>query len=257
MTHPMTMKRLEGKAALITGASKGIGRGLAAAFLSEGASVFLCARTESTLSEAAAELETIARGAGGAGGPDRVSFLAADLGDPGEAEQVARAAVERFPRLDVLVNNASILGKRAPLAELDVDTWDDVLRVNTSSLFYVTRLLIPHFIARGEGSIINVSSSVGRKGKANWGAYAVSKFGLEGFTQVLAADLLPSGIRVNSVNPGATRTEMRAVAYPAEDPLTLPTPEDISEVFVYLASDESRSVTGQAFEAREFSKSRH
>jgi NAD(P)-dependent dehydrogenase (short-subunit alcohol dehydrogenase family) len=156
----------------------------------------------------------------------------------------------------VLVNNASILGKRVPLAELDVDTWNEVLRINCSSLFYVTRPLIPHFVARGEGSIINVSSSVGRKGKANWGAYAVSKFGVEGFTQVLAAELQSSGVRVNSVNPGATRTDMRAAAYPEEDPLTLPTPEEIAEVFVYLASDESRSVTGQAFEARDYSKTR-
>jgi NAD(P)-dependent dehydrogenase (short-subunit alcohol dehydrogenase family) len=244
------MKRLEGKAALITGASKGIGRGLAATFLREGASVFLCARTESTLSAAADELETIADGSG------RVFFVAADLGDPGDAERAARAALERFPDLAILVNNASILGKRAPLAELDVTTWNEVLRINTSSLFYVTRPLIPHFVARGAGSIINVSSSVGRKGKANWGAYAVSKFGLEGFTQVLAAELQPSGVRVNSVNPGATRTDMRADAYPEEDPLTLPAPEDIAEVFVYLASDESRSVTGQAFEARDYSKTR-
>jgi NAD(P)-dependent dehydrogenase (short-subunit alcohol dehydrogenase family) len=103
---------------------------------------------------------------------------------------------------------------------------------------------------------VNVSSSVGRKGKPNWGAYAVSKFGLEGFTQVLAAELEPSGVRVNSVNPGATRTEMRAEAYPAEDPLSLPTPEEIAEVFVYLASDESRSITGRTFEARDYLKAR-
>jgi NAD(P)-dependent dehydrogenase (short-subunit alcohol dehydrogenase family) len=251
------MKRLDGKTALVTGASKGIGRGLAAAFLREGASLFLVARTESTLSAAAEELERTADGDGDGDGGDRVSFLACDLGDAGDAERAARAALERFPNLDILVNNASILGKRAPLADLDVTTWNEVLRINTSSLFYLTRPLIPHFVARGEGSIINVSSSVGRKGKANWGAYAVSKFGLEGFTQVLAAELMPSGVRVNSVNPGATRTDMRAHAYPEEDPLTLPTPEDITEVFVYLASDESRSVTGQAFEAREYSRTHH
>ena len=193
--------RLEGKAALITGASKGIGRGIAEAFLEQGASVFLCARDE-----------------------------------------------ER------LVNNASILGKRAKVEELDVATWDEVLKVNTSSLFYVTKPLIPHLKSRGEGSIINVSSSVGRRGKANWNAYAVSKFGLEAFTQVLAAELEEHGIRVNSVNPGATRTDMRAVAYPDEDPMSLPTPKDIAEVFVFLASDASDTTTGQAFEARDYMK---
>jgi NAD(P)-dependent dehydrogenase (short-subunit alcohol dehydrogenase family) len=239
--------RLQGKAALITGASRGIGLGIARAFAREGASVFLCARGEGALREAASGLE-------GAGA--RVGYAAADVSDPKSAERLVSSARARFPDLEILVNNASILGKRAPIAELDVATWDEVLRVNTSSLFYVTRPLIPHLVARGGGSIINVSSSVGRKGKPNWGAYAVSKFGLEGFTQVLAAELEAEGVRVNSVNPGATRTDMRAEAYPDEDPETLPTPDDIAEIFVHLASDESRSVTGQTFEARDYLKAR-
>jgi NAD(P)-dependent dehydrogenase (short-subunit alcohol dehydrogenase family) len=106
--------------------------------------------------------------------------------------------------------------------------------------------------ACGEGSIINVSSGVGRIRKPRWGAYAASKFGLEGLTQILAAELQPLHIRVNAVNPGGTRTTMRAAAYPEEDPLTLPTPEEITPVFVYLASDASRDVTGQSLEARDF-----
>lgn len=243
-------KRLEGKAALVTGASKGIGRGIASVFVDEGASVFLCARGERDLARAAEELQERSDR------PSAVGFLAADVGDPAEGERLARAAVERFSELSILVNNASILGRRAPLVELDADIWDEVLRINTSSLFYVTRPLIAHLVGRGGGSIINVSSSVGRRGKPNWGPYAVSKFGLEGFTQVLAAELGSSGVRVNSVNPGATRTDMRANAYPDEDPLTLPSPEDIAEIFVYLASDESRTITGQAFEARDYLKAR-
>lgn len=243
----MTERRLQCKAALITGASRGIGLGIATAFAREGASVFLCARGVDRLRDAAKKLE--AEGAA-------VGYRAADVSDPGDAEILVASALERFPDLEILVNNASILGKRAPIAELDVETWDEVIRVNTSSVFYVTRPLIPHLVSRGSGSIINVSSSVGRKGKPNWGAYAVSKFGLEGFTQVLAAELEPSGVRVNSVNPGATRTEMRAEAYPEEDPLSLPTPEEIAEVFVYLASDESRPITGQTFEARDYLKAR-
>lgn len=237
-------KRLEGKAALITGGSKGIGKGIAKVFLDEGASVFLCARGDDQLTKTASELAS--RG--------EVSFLAADVADPDDAKRLGLRAVETFPHLSILINNASILGKRAAIAELDIDTWDDVLRVNTSSLFYVTKPLVPHFVDRGDGSIINVSSSVGRRGKANWGAYAVSKFGLEGFTQVLAAELEPSGVRVNSVNPGATRTDMRASAYPDEEPTTLPTPEEIAEIFVFLASDESQTTTGQAFEARDYLK---
>jgi NAD(P)-dependent dehydrogenase (short-subunit alcohol dehydrogenase family) len=247
MILTVSERRLQGKAALITGASRGIGRGVAAAFAAEGASVFLCARGEDALQQTAKELE--ATGAA-------VGYRAGDVSDPRDAERLVASALERFPDLEILVNNASILGKRAPIAELDVATWDEVLRVNTSSLFYVTRPLIPHLVSRGGGSIINVSSSVGRKGKPNWGAYAVSKFGLEGFTQVLAAELEPAGVRVNSVNPGATRTDMRAEAYPEEDPLSLPTPEEIAEIFVHLASDESRSVTGQTFEARDYLKAR-
>lgn len=237
--------RLTGKAALVTGASKGIGRGIATAFLKEGAQVFLCARGEEGLTRVSSELESI--------GPD-VGFRAADVGDPEQAKRLVDSALSRFPDLGILVNNASILGKRGPLVDLDAPTWDEVLRINTSSLFYVTRPLLPALIGRGNGSIINVSSSVGRRGKPNWGPYAVSKFGLEGFTQVLAEELRAHGIRVNSVNPGATRTAMRAAAYPDEDPMTLPTPEEIAEVFVYLASDESASVSGQAFEARDYLK---
>jgi NAD(P)-dependent dehydrogenase (short-subunit alcohol dehydrogenase family) len=237
-------KRLEGKAALVTGASRGIGLGIAKAFAREGASLFLCARGEAALRAAAGEI-----------GGD-IAFLAADVSDPIDAERLVASALERFPSLEILVNNASILGKRGPIADLDVETWDEVIRVNTSSLFYVTRPLIAHLVALGRGSIINVSSSVGRKGKANWGAYAVSKFGLEGFTQVLAAELEGTGVRVTSVNPGATRTDMRAAAYPDEDPLTLPAPEDIAEIFIQLASDQSRSITGQTFEARDYLKPR-
>ena len=238
----MTSDRLAGQAALITGASRGIGLGISTAFLKQGARVFLCARGEEALARVASELQKI--------GP-AVAFAAADVGDPEQSRRLVQSALSRFPDLSILVNNASILGRRAPLAELDVSTWDEVLRINTSSLFYVTRPLLPTLIRAQRGSIINVSSSVGRRGKPNWGPYAVSKFGLEGFTQVLAEELRPHGIRVNSVNPGPTRTEMRAAAYPDEDPLTLPTPEEVAEVFVYLASEESTSVTGQALEARD------
>lgn len=207
--------------------------------------MFLSGRGEARLAETAKELAEI--------GPD-IGYRAADVGRPLDAAKLVEAALTRFPDLTVLVNNASILGKRARIEEVDFETWDEVIRINTSSLFYVTRPLISSLVERGEGSVINVSSSVGRKGKPNWGPYAVSKFGLEGFTQVLAEELRPHGIRVNSVNPGGTRTEMRASAYPDEDPLTLPTPEDIAPVFVYLASDDSKDMTGLAYDARDYIK---
>jgi len=235
-------KRLEGKKALITGSSKGIGKGVASVFLDEGASVFLSARGAADLERTAQELS--AKG--------EVEFFAADLAVPGEAEELAARAVAAFPGLNVLVNNASIVGQRVTLDAYDVATWDEVLRVNTSSLFYLTRPLIPHLTEQAGASIINVSSTVGRIGKPRWGAYAVSKFGVEGLTQVLAAELGPAGVRVNAVNPGATRTGMRAAAYPDEDPLTLPTPEDVAEVFVHLASDASGDTNGATLEARDY-----
>ena len=238
------MKRLDGIAALITGASSGIGRGLAREFLREGARVFLTARGEARLRETAEELE--------ASHPGRIGYTASDVGDAESAGAMAGAALARFPDLSVLVNNASILGVRAPILEQDPEVWADVLRINTASLLYVTKPLLPALVARNAASIINVSSTVGRIGKPNWGPYAVSKFGLEGFTQTLAAELKETGVRVNSVNPGATRTPMRAAAYPAEDPLTLPTPRRISGVFLYLASPESAGVTGQALNARDY-----
>ena len=126
--------------------------------------------------------------------------------------------------------------------------------INLHGVFLLSQQVVKRMIAQRHGSIINVSSGVGRVGRARWGAYAVSKFGLEGLTQVLADEVKEFGIRVNSVNPGPTRTEMRAEAYPEEDPLTLPTPEQITPIFVHLASAQSENVTGQMLEAQDWSE---
>jgi NAD(P)-dependent dehydrogenase (short-subunit alcohol dehydrogenase family) len=129
-----------------------------------------------------------------------------------------------------------------------------VIRVNLNGVFFLTHHVVKRMIAQHHGSIINVSSGVGRVGRARWGAYAVSKFGLEGLTQVLADEVKEFNVRVNSVNPGPTRTEMRAKAYPEEDPLTLPTPEQITPIFVHLASAQSENLTGQMLEAQDWSE---
>ena len=235
--------KLKEKVALVTGGSRGIGKAVAAAYAREGAEVVVTARDLGGLEAAAKEI----RNSGG-----RVVALQSDVADRHQVKNLAKEINRRFGRLHVLLNNASLLGPRVPILEYPEEEWEAVMAVNLNGPFFVIKACLPLMTAGGEGSIINVSSGVGRIGKPRWGAYAASKFGLEGLTQVLAAELQPLHIRVNAVNPGGTRTTMRAAAYPEEDPLTLATPEEITPVFVYLASDASRDVTGQSLEARDF-----
>jgi len=236
---------LHGKVALITGASRGIGRAIAQAYVQEGADVVLCARDAEALVAAAREIERLREGA-------QVIARPCDVTRPDQVAALMAVLGERFGRLDVLVNNAAILGPRLPIAEYPLEAWREVLEVNVTGMFLVTQAALPLLRRSSGGSIINLSSGVGRRGRARWGAYAVSKGAVEIFTQVLAEELAPEGIRVNSVNPGPTRTRMRAQAYPEEDPLSLPAPEEITSLFVYLASDESRGITGQSLDARSF-----
>ena len=239
---------MTGKVALITGGSRGIGKAVAAAYAREGAGVFICARSDADLNRAVADIRTI----GGA-----VHGCVGNVGDGARAKAIVGAVREQFGKLDVLVNNASFLGPRVPIAEYPVSAWEEVVRINLTGSFLMTQEALKIMIPQRGGSIINVSSGVGRVGKARWGAYAASKFGVEGLTQVLADELREFGIRANSVNPGPTRTEMRALAYPEEDPLTLPTPDHVAPVFVYLASDASAAVTGQSLEARDWLNRAH
>jgi NAD(P)-dependent dehydrogenase (short-subunit alcohol dehydrogenase family) len=236
-------KILRGKVALVTGGSRGIGRAIAAAYVQNGASVFICGRNVNDIEATLREMRQI----GGV-----VDGLTGDVGKAEDVEHIVDKAVQRFGAIDVLVNNASILGPREPIANYPLAAWDEVMRINLTGLFLITRAILPIMLERRSGSIINVTSGVGRRGKARWGAYAVSKAGLENLTQVLADEVSQTGLRVNSVNPAATRTRMRAEAYPAEDPLALPAPEEITPIFVYLASDASAGVTGQSLEARDW-----
>jgi NAD(P)-dependent dehydrogenase (short-subunit alcohol dehydrogenase family) len=236
-------KKLLGKVALITGGSRGIGKAVAAAYLRAGGAVFICGRDQDQLNAAVGEL----RQAG-----EKVEGAAGDVGIADDAQRLVATASARFGMIDVLVNNASILGPREPLADYPLAAWEEVLRVNLTGIFLMTRAVLPSMLARRVGSIINVTSGVGRRGKARWGAYAVTKAAVENFTQVLADEVKEFQIRVNAVNPAATRTTMRAAAYPAEDPLTLPTAEEIVPVFLYLASDASATITGQSLDARDW-----
>ena len=234
---------LEGKVVLITGASRGLGRALALAYAEGGAKLVLNSRSEGSLNPVAKE-------AGGTGA--EVLAVPADVASAADVEGLVDAAVERFGRIDVLVNNAGLLGPRVKIEEYPEDEWRQVIDANLTAPFLLSKAVIPH-MPEG-GSIVNVVSGVSIEGRTEWGAYSVSKFGVEGLTQILAAELKDRGIRANAVDPGGMRTEMRAAAYPDEDPQTRITPEENTAVFLYLASDESKGVNGQRFKAQEYSQ---
>src|SRR5690606_19088827 len=148
-------------------------------------------------------------------------------------------------------HNAGELGERTPIASYKLSSWERVMKVNVSAQFMLTKALLPVLEKSPQGSIIFTTSGVGRRGRAFWGAYAVSKFATEGLCQVLAEELEgTTNIRVNCINPGATRTAMRAKAYPAEDPRTLKAPNDIMGVYLYLMGADSLGVSGQSLDAQ-------
>ena len=236
---------LQNKVALITGASQGLGRALALAYAKEGASLVVNSRSEESIRPVAEEVEGLGVG---------VLAVAADVSEGQDAQRLVDEAVGRFGGIDVLVNNAGVLGPRIAIEDYPEDEWRRVISANLTGPYLVSKAAIPHL--REGGSIINVVSGVSVEGRAEWGAYSVSKFGMEGLSQILAAELQGRGIRSNAVDPGGMRTGMRAAAYPEEDPQTRITPEENTAVFVYLASDESKGVPGQRFKAQDFGRDR-
>lgn len=234
---------LEEKVVLITGASQGLGKALALAFAKEGAALVINSRSEENIRPVAQEAESLGA---------EVLAIAADVSKGADVEKLVGAAVDRFGRIDALINNAGVLGPRTKLEEHTEEEWRQVIDANLTGPFLVTKAVIPH-MPEG-GSIINVVSGASAGPRANWGAYAISKFGVEGLTGNLAIELEERGIRVNAVDPGGMRTDMRAAAYPEEDPQTRITPEENTAVFLYLASNESKQVTGERFKAQEFRK---
>ena len=239
---------LAGRAILVTGAGDGIGRAAALSFAEHGADVMLLGRTEAKL-EAVFDLIE-------AGTETRPVVVPADLAHATEdAATILGHAIRReYGRLDGILHNAGLLGPRASIAEYPVADWLEIMHVNVNAAFIVTRALMPLLRESPDASVVFTSSGVGRRGRADWGAYAVSKFALEGLAEVLAAETAGTGrVRVNSLNPGATRTAMRAAAYPDEDPGTLPTPADRMGLYLYLMGPDSRGVTGERFDAASWS----
>jgi len=230
---------------LVTGAGDGIGRAAALSYAKAGATVILLGRTTEKLEAVYDEIEN-------AGYP-QPALVPLNLDTAGEQAYVELANMidSEFGRLDGILHNASLLGQRTPLESYDPHTFEQVMRVNVNAGFLLTQALLPLIKLSEDASIIFTSSSVGRKGRAYWGAYAISKFATEGMMQTLADEYENSGhIRVNCINPGATRTQMRAYAYPAEDPQNLATPADIQPLYLYLMGPDSRGVNGQSIDAQ-------
>ncbi len=221
-------KRLEGRIALVTGASRGIGRAVAERFAREGAHVIAIARTQGGLEELD---DQIKQDTG-----ENATLVPLDIRDYDAIDKVGAALFERFGRLDIMVANAGLLGVLGPIHHTKPKVWDDVLSVNLTSAWRMTRSFDPLLRASDSGRAIYVTSSVGHNPRAFWSAYAVSKAGLEMMAKTYAEETLKTNIRVNIINPGATRTGMRAAAMPGEDAETLKTPESIAHVFVNLGA---------------------
>ena len=236
---------LQGKIIVVTGAGDGIGKAAALAYAKHGATVVLCGRTTEKLEAVYDTIETN-------GWPQAaiapIDFLSAD---ENTYKELATMLAEHFPHIDGLLNNASMLGKRTPIETAATSQWQDVIHTNVNAPFMLTKALLPLIKKAPTASIIFTSSGVGRKGRAYWGAYAVSKFATEGLMEVLADELGNiSEIRSNCINPGPTNTAMRRTAYPAEEPSHNPNPEDIMPLYLWLMSDESKAVNGCSLDAQ-------
>lgn len=242
------MNRLTGKVAIITGASSGIGRGTAELFAQEGASVVLTARRLDKLQEA----EKAITAAGG-----KALVVQGDVTVHADCERIVKAAIDTFGRLDILVNNAGIADKHRPITRCDDDWWDEVIRVDQTSLFYMSKEALRYMEPAGSGSIVNISSIGGTRGSAGI-AYSSAKAAVIGMTKNIAIQYAPTGIRCNAVCPGPTPTELNAPEKLAEFDsfadqcakqmnLELPEAQVIDQAYaiLYFASDESRAVTGQ------------
>ncbi|MDA0822984.1 MAG: YciK family oxidoreductase [Proteobacteria bacterium] len=245
LAYEPRVRLLHDKVILITGANRGIGRALATAAASVGARTLLLARDVRQVGAVADEI--VQRG-GPEPGVIPIDLEGASVSD---YATVAEIISERFSRVDGVVLNAGILGEMAPLASYDPVTWARVFQVNVHSQFLLLQALLPLMGHDSPGSIVFTSSGVGRTARAYWGAYAASKFATEGLMQTLADELSTQGrIRANAINPGRVRTQMRAAAYPAEDPLRLREPGEITNGYLFLLGPDSHDVNGMSLDAQ-------
>lgn len=235
---------LDGKVILITGAGDGIGRQAALSYAGQGATVILLGKTVSKLEAVYDEIIN-------AGAPEP-AIIPLDL--KGATEQnyidMTDTIEQQCQRLDGVLHNAAILSVLSPFEQIEQSSFDDVMKVNVTAPFMMTKALLPLLKKSLQSSIIFTSSSVGKKGRAYWGAYSISKFAIEGMMQTLADELENTPVRVNCINPGAVNTQMRARAFPGEDAKLLKTPADIMAPYLFLMADESVGVTSQSIDAQ-------
>jgi NAD(P)-dependent dehydrogenase (short-subunit alcohol dehydrogenase family) len=245
-TVPLRPDELSGRIIAITGPTRGIGHAVAKACALHGATVVLIGRNVKRLEAVHAEIEA-------AGGAEPViAPFDLEKAVASDYDTLATAIHERYGRLDGLLHNASILGMLSPIEHFDVPTWYRVMHVNTTAAFALTHVLLPVLRRSEDASILFTSSSVGRKPRAYWGAYAVSKCAIEGLSDILSQELENvSNIRVNTINPGAARTAMRLQAYPSENPETMTPPEELVGPYIALLGPASRGITGKRFDAQE------
>lgn len=236
---------LKDKIILITGAGDGIGRAAAISFALHGATVVLHGRTLNKLEVIYDEIESL--------GAPQPAILPLQLSTASQHdyELLYDTLEQQFGRLDGILHNAGILGDRVELAHYPIDVWDDVMAVNLRAPFLLTQELLPLLKKSENASVVFASSGVGREIREKWGAYSVSKIAIEAVSKLFAAENVYPNIRFNCINPGGTRTAMRAKAYPDEDPLSLPTPESIMPAYLYLLGEDSKHLNGASIDAQD------
>ena len=230
---------LEGKVVLVTGANRGFGLAITMDLAKAGATVIMLGRDLGSLEYAYDAVVD-------AGYKEPILYpLDLEGATPENYQELQDNILDKFKKLDGLIHNAAILGTQMPIDQYDIKLWYSTLQINLSAPFMLTQFLIPTLMKSDDARILFLSSTVGRKARAYWGAYSVSKFGIEGFAKTLSEELEKTQITVNTINPGKIRTEMRRTAYPAEDASTVPKPEEKSSVIVYLLSNECSKINGE------------
>lgn len=236
---------LRNRIILITGASDGIGAALALRVAGLGARVILHGRNVKKLESVYDQIQS-------SNDAPRPSIAPMDLAtaDSDAYLSLAESISTEFRQLDGLVHNAGILGDRLSIEQYDPADWQRVMHVNVTAAFALTQVCLPLLRESPDPSLIFTSSGVGRQGRAYWGAYSVSKFAIEGLSQILADENRHTSLRVNCINPGPVRTKLRLAAYPAEDRDKLKTPDDILSAYLYLLGPDSQGVTGESLDAQ-------